>query len=388
MREEASLAEIYLDNSATTKIIPQAAEAMAEAGSLVYGNPSSLHGKGLEAEKLLKGTREILAENLSCTPEEIFFTSGGTESNNWAILGCLHRRRRRGKHIISTKIEHPSVLKVCQYLEEEGYQVTYLGTDSTGIIDLEELKETLREDTVLVSVMYVNNETGAIQPVEEIGRFLKEARRDIVFHVDAVQAFGKIPLNPAKAGIDLLSLSAHKIHGPKGVGALFISKGVAVDPLLRGGEQENGMRPGTENVPGIAAFGAAVKFIPKWLEESSRVYSLKEQLIKLLRQRVPEMVVNGSPDRAIPYIVNLSFPGIKGEVLVHYLEQYGIYVSTGSACHSRSGGSSHVLTALGLDKERLEGAIRVSFSYFNRPEEIEQAAGKIADAVIDLQSLR
>ena len=306
------MAEIYLDNSATTKIIPQAAEAMAEAGSLVYGNPSSLHGKGLEAEKLLKVTRESLAENLSCTPEEIFFTSGGTESNNWAILGCLHRRRRRGKHIISTKIEHPSVLKVCQYLEEEGYQVTYLGTDSTGIIDLEELKETLREDTVLVSVMYVNNETGAIQPVEEIGRFLKEARRDIVFHVDAVQAFGKIPLNPAKAGIDLLSLSAHKIHGPKGVGALFISKGVAVDPLLRGGEQENGMRPGTENVPGIAAFGAAVKFIPKWLEESSRVYSLKEQLIKLLRQRVPEMVVNGSPDRAIPYIVNLSFPGIKG----------------------------------------------------------------------------
>lgn len=380
--------EIYLDNSATTKVIPQAVEAMAQACTLNYGNPSSLHGKGFQAEKLVKQVRETLAAILGCTQGEIYFTSGGTESNNWAIFGCAQRRRRRGNHILTTAIEHPSVLKAVQHLEIQGYEASYIGTDSSGVIDLEQIKACIRSDTILVSVMHVNNETGAIQPVKEIGHYLKQSHPETVFHVDGIQSLGKVPLNPGNAGVDLMSFSAHKIHGPKGVGALFIRKGLFVEPLMLGGEQENKMRPGTENVPGIAGFGAAAAFIPEWLKDNSRIVELKEKLICSLRQRVQKVQVNGSAENGVPHVVNFSFPGIKAEVLVHHLEQSGIYVSTGSACHSRSGQRSHVLEALGLNGENLEGAVRISFSHLNTSEEIDTAAEKIAVAVLDLQSLR
>lgn len=380
--------EIYLDNSATTKVLPEAAEAMAEACSLYYGNPSSLHGKGLQAEKLVEEVRETLADVLGCRRDEIFFTSGGTESNNWAILGSIHRRRRRGKHVITTKVEHPSVLNVFKYLETRGYQVSYLEPDNFGIVQAEQIEAGLREDTVLVSVMYVNNETGAIQPVQEIGEVVKGFNSEIIFHVDAVQALGKLPLRLGKAPIDLLSLSAHKVHGPKGVGALFIRKGVGIDPLLFGGGQESRMRAGTENVPGIVGFGAALAKVPDWLEDTGHVAALKEHLLTCLKSKLPGMVVNGSLRQAVPNIVNLSFPGVKGEVLVHYLEQSGIYVSTGSACHSKSSEWSHVLAAMGIEGERLEGAIRVSFSHFNTREEVDLAAHKLVEAVQDLESLR
>ena len=382
------MAEIYLDNSATTKVLPQVVEAMAEACSQCYGNPSSLHGKGIEAEKLVIQARDVLAGALGAKREEIYFTSGGTESNNWAILGCVHRRRRRGNHIITTKIEHPSVLKVFQFLESNGYEVSYLDSNKEGLVDLAQLKAMVREDTVLVSVMHVNNETGAIQPIEEIGQYLKEVNPRIAFHVDAVQSFGKIALHPVKSGIDLMSLSSHKIHGPKGVGALFIRKGLGMDPLLLGGEQENRMRAGTENVPGIVGFGAAVTQVSGWLRTMNQIASLKGEFLERLQRQVPGVLVNGSLDKAVPNIINLSFPGIKGEVLVHYLEQSHIYVSTGSACHSRSGKGSHVRAALGVDDARLEGAIRVSFSHFNTSEEIGWTADKLAEAVLDLQRLR
>lgn len=379
--------EIYFDNSATTRVLPEAVEAMNEACEAVYGNPSSLHGKGLQGEKLVDFTREALAGILSCSSHELFFTSGGTESNNWAVLGCVNRRRHKGKHIITTKIEHSSVLKVFQHLESSGYDVSYLEVNSDGVVDIEQLKDLLRKDTVLVSVMYVNNETGVIQPISEIGGFLKEADPDVVFHVDAVQAFGKIPITPVELDIDLMSLSAHKIHGPKGVGVLFVRKGVGIAPLLLGGDQEDKMRAGTENVPGIAGLGAAVGYLPGWLQDTSRIESLKKQLVDSLVRRLPGVMVNGSLDKAVPHIVNLSFPGIKAEVLVHYLEQSGIYISTGSACHSRSGKGSHVLSAMGVRGPRLEGAVRISFSHLNTPGEIEYFADKITEAVTDLQSL-
>jgi len=382
------LAEIYLDNSATTRVLPDAVEAMKEACSLFYGNPSSLHGKGLQAEKRVEGVRESLATILGCSTQELYFTSGGTESNNWAILGSLSRRSRRGRHCITTRIEHASVLNVFKHLESSGYQVSYLDADDSGVVDPEQLKSCLRDDTVLVSVMYVNNETGATQPVQEIGEVIKAFKSDIVFHVDGVQALGKLPLNVGKSCIDLMSFSAHKIHGPKGVGSLYIRKGAGIDPLFLGGEQERRMRAGTENVPGIVGFGAALSHIPNSLKETAHICALKEQLLTLLKERLPEMYVNGSVKNAVPHILNLSFPGVKGEVLVHYLEQSGIYISTGSACHSRSAEYSHVLAAMGIEGDRLEGAVRVSFSHFNTPEEVALAARKMAEAVKDLQSLK
>lgn len=379
--------EIYFDNSATTRVLPQAVEAMALACSSIYGNPSSLHGKGLQAEKEMTRVRETLAGVLSCKAEEIYFTSGGTEANNWAILGSVRRRRRRGNHLITTKIEHSSVLKVFQLLEQEGYRVTYIDADSSGAVSVDQLQESLCPDTILVSAMYVNNETGVLQPIGEMGRAIKDFNPEIIFHVDAVQALGKQPLAIGRSAIDLMSVSAHKIHGPKGTGALFIRKGIPVDPLLLGGEQENRMRPGTENVPGIAGFGAALEEIPGWLGSVGQIGELKAKLVNILTRRFSDMVVNGNPEESVPNIVNLSFPGIKAEVLVHYLEQSGIFVSTGSACHSKSGEGSHVLAAMGIEGPRLEGAIRVSFSHFNTEEQVVLAADKLTGAVLDLQRL-
>lgn len=382
------MGEIYLDNSATTKVIPEALEAVCAVCTQDYGNPSSLHGKGHSAEKVVRQTREDVASLLACRPEEVFFTSGGTESNNWAILGSALRRSRRGKHVITTKIEHPSVINTCKHLENIGFEVDYISVDSSGVVDLEELRSCLRNDTVLVSVMHVNNETGAIQPVESIGPLVKTFNQEIVFHVDGVQSFGKLPLDLEEAAVDLFSVSAHKLHGPKGTGALFIKRGTEITPLLWGGEQEQRLRAGTENVPGIAGFGAAVRWRASRSGAKEQIAVLKNHLIDKLQQQFPDMLVNGSLEKALPYIVNVSFPGLKGEVLVHTLEQYGIFVSTGSACHSRGGQASHVLEAMGVSPESREGAIRLSFSSFNTLEEVDFAADKLAEAVRDLYSLR
>jgi len=380
--------EVYLDNSATTKVIPEAIEAMVKACKKKYGNPSSLHGKGIEAERLIREVREKLAGFLNCQAGEIYFTSGGTEANNWAIFGAARKLRRRGKHIITTSIEHSSVLQACKELEKYGFEVTYLPVNSEGIIDPLDIENNLREDTILVSVMHVNNETGAIQPVVEAGKITKAHPGKTLFHVDAIQSFGKLDIDLKEAPVDLLSLSAHKIHGPKGIGALYIRSGVGISPIFVGGEQEGNLRAGTENVPGIAGFGAAADFIMNKRIEGERLGELKKRFITGLRGKVDGVQVNGPVDsRAIPHIINLSFRGIKGEVLVHYLEQWGIYISTGSACHSRGGQVSHVLGAMGLDREALEGAVRISFSSFTTEAEVDFAVEKLGKAVKELRSL-
>jgi len=384
------LREIYLDNSATTKVIPEAVEAVVEACRIKYGNPSSLHGKGIDAEKVVKEARERTAGFLNCSPEEIFFTSGGTEANNWAVFKAAEKLKRFGKHIITTSIEHSSVLQPIKELEKKGFEVTYLSSSKEGIISLEELKKELRPDTILVSIMHANNETGAVQPIFEAAEIIKNISDKAFFHVDAVQSFGKINIDLKKErGIDLLSISAHKIHGPKGIGALFIRKGLNISPFLFGGEQEGKMRAGTENVPGIAGFGAALKALENKVEaHQEKIKGLKERFIMGIKDSIKDVVINGPlDDRALPNIVNVSVLGVKGEVLVHCLEQWGIYISTGSACHSRGGSVSHVLKAMGLKKEALEGAVRVSFSALNTEEEVDFAVEKFKEAAEELRSL-
>lgn len=375
--------EIYLDNSATTRVREEVAEAVMAAMTRQYGNPSSLHRKGIEAERLVKESREILAQALRVSVEEIFFTSGGTEANNLAIKGVA--RARRGRHLITTAIEHPSVLNTFAQLEEEGFRVTYLRVNNEGIIDPEELRASLRPETILVSTMYINNEIGSIQPLEAIGSVLKEHEGDVLWHVDAVQAFGKLPLRPRQLGIHLLSISGHKFHGPKGIGALYVARNVNIKPLFGGGEQERGLRSGTENVPGIVGMGVAARLALAEQEEAvARMAALKKQLVDGILSRVPDTRLNG-PRTGAPHIANISFTGVKGEVLVHALEGVGIYVSTGSACSSRQPKPSHVLTALGLARPELEGALRFSLSSLNTAEEIEYTIARLEELVSELR---
>lgn len=377
--------EIYLDNAATTPVHPEVAQAVMECMLEDFGNPSSLHRMGLRAEKKLKEARERIASALGVDADGIFFTSGGTEANNLAIIGTALARKREGRHCITTQIEHPSVLNTFKYLEKEGWEVTYLPVNKEGVISLDDLKKALRPDTVLVSIMHVNNEIGSIQPIEEIGRLLKTHGNSPVFHVDAVQSFGKLTLKPVQWGIDLLSISGHKIHAPKGIGALYIRKGVKVHPLQWGGGQEKGVRSGTENMPGIVGFGEAVR----WLEEETDrdyLYRLKGILVAELTERVPSAVINGpSPEEGAPHILSVSFPGIRGEVMLHALEEKGVYVGTGSACSSRGGHMSHVLEAIGTRKDIAQGAIRISLSYLNTEDEMRQAAQIIQECVKELE---
>lgn len=345
---------IYLDNAATTK----PSEASKNAAISVFdnfGNPSSLHRLGVDAEKILKEARSAVATELFVGDNNIYFTSGGTEANNTAILGYALANRKRGEHLITTKIEHPSVLEPFKYLEGLGFSVTYLGVTDDGAISLQEFEDALREDTLLVSVMAVNNETGVIQPVSELKEIMKKKSPNAVLHSDCVQAFCKIPLAPKKYGIDMLSVSAHKIHALKGVGALYIADGIHTNPLIRGGGQEKGLRSGTENTAGIAAFSAAIKNHRKIGQEK------RTDLIEKILKNIPNSYVNGSAENS-GYILNVSFTGIKSEILLHSLETRGIYVSTGSACSSHKPQPSHVLTAMGVDRKNIDGAIRFSFS--------------------------
>jgi len=379
---------IYLDNSATTIALPEVVAAMKRMLEVEYGNPSSLHGLGVTAEKAMARARRQVAGLIGARPAEIYFTSGGTEANNWALWSMARTRRRQGRHLITTAIEHPSILAACQRLETEGCEVTCLPVDSRGVIRLDDLKEALRPDTFLVSIMSVNNETGSLQPLKDIAR-LVHTRSRAALHVDHIQGYGKIVLNCHELGIDLMSLSAHKIHGPKGTGALFVKEGVNLEPLLVGGDQESGRRAGTENTPGIAGFGVAAEHAAlTFAGGTARLRQLKLELAGRLLKSIPDTFINGpAPEDGAPHILNVSFPGVRAEVLVHMLEQRGIYVSTGSACHSRHQEASHVLKALKLGRRRLEGAIRISLGSFNTPEEIIPAAAALKECVAELRNL-
>ncbi|MGF7429364.1 cysteine desulfurase family protein [Thermoanaerobacterium thermosaccharolyticum] len=374
--------EVYLDNSATTKVRKEVIEKMVEVMEHEYGNPSSIHLKGYRAEKILAESRESVAKLLRSETDEIIFTSGGTESNNLAIRGIAYGMKRFGNHIITSKIEHPSVLNVMKQLEEEGYDVTYLDVDNCGKVDLDELKDAINNKTILISIMAVNNEIGTIEPIEDIAK-LKEKAKTAYFHVDGIQAVGKIKLDVKRQNIDLLSLSGHKIHGPKGIGAIYIKRGVKIKPIMYGGGQEGNLRSGTENLPGIVGLGETCKLTKENFDEyTSKLVHLKKRLYDGIKSEISDIHLNGPDiDNGAPQILNVSFLGVRGEVLLHALEEKGIYVSTGSACSSHKNTESHVLKAIGLSHEYIEGAIRFSFSIFNTDEEIDYTVDVLKDKV-------
>ncbi|RKD26073.1 cysteine desulfurase [Caminicella sporogenes DSM 14501] len=381
--------EVYLDNAATTKPRKEVIDMMNKALVQYYANPSSLHKKGVEVEKLIKTARKQIAKALGSDEKEIYFTSGGTESNNLAILGSLEGNKRKGRHIITTKIEHLSVLNVFKYLEEKGYDVTYLSVDGDGKIDIEQFKNSINDDTAFISIMYVNNEVGTIQPIEEISSILKSMTNRPIFHVDAIQAFGKIKFNLKKLNVDLMSISGHKIHGPKGIGALYIKKGTKIKSIIFGGNQELGIRSGTENVPGIFGLGTASDLFKREFEENiKKMAKLKFKLLEGIKRNVKDIKINGTiGENSAPHILNMSFKGIRGEVLLHSLEQDKIYVSTGSACSSRKKTYSHVLREMGLCEKEMEGAIRFSFSPFNTEEEIDYVIDRVTYRVAELRKV-
>ena len=364
--------EIYLDNSATTRAYPEVAELVTKLMLEDYGNPSALHQKGVDAEQYLRRARETMAKILKVQEKEIYFTSGGTESNNWALVGTALAMQRMGKHIITTQIEHPAVQAPVSFLEEMGFTVTRLGVSREGMIDLQELEEAITPETILVSVMFVNNEIGSVEPVAEIGERIKRKNPNAVFHVDAIQAFGKLPIYPKKMNIDLLSVSGHKFHGPKGTGMLYIREKTRIRPVILGGGQQNGMRSGTENVPGAAGMALAAEMVYGKLKESrAHMYRLREHLIHGL-QAMENVTVHGADgEQAAPHIVNASFLGVRSEVLLHTLENEGIYVSAGSACSSHKRAGSPTLTAIGASKAEMESSVRFSFSENTTQEEID-----------------
>lgn len=364
--------EVYLDNSATTKCYDSVRELVGKVMCEDYGNPSSMHKKGVDAEKYVRESKEILAKLLKVQEKEIFFTSGGTESDNLALIGCARANQRAGKHLITSSIEHPAILSTMRYLEEEGFRVTYLPVDKYGCIKLDALKDALCEETILVSIMYVNNEVGSVQPIEEAATIVKNYNRNILFHVDAVQGFGKYRIYPKRLGVDLLSVSGHKIHGPKGTGVLYINEKVKIKPIAFGGGQQKNIRSGTENVPGIAGIGLAAKEIYTDLETKvAKMRRLKEYFIEGIKD-LADITIHGRTDEAsAPHIVSVGFAGIRSEVLLHTLEDKGIYVSSGSACASNHPAISGVLKGIGAGAEYLDATIRFSFSEFTTEEEID-----------------
>lgn len=356
----------YLDNSATTKVCKKAKDYMMDALENCWGNPSSLHEKGIEADTLLLKARETVAKALFCEKEEIFFTSGGTEGNNLAVFGAAYGNKRRGNRVITSAVEHPSVQKAFDRLEKEGFEVIRIGTDAYGEIDYDALTDAINEKTILVSIMAVNNEVGTVQPVDKIASVIKRKNSPALFHIDAVQAFGKIPLNVKKLGADLMTVSSHKIHGPKGVGALFIKKGTKLSPVAVGGGQERDIRPGTEPMPAIAGFMGAVEELTV-KSSLEKITELRDSFLKELLKR--EAIVINSPDSALPYIINISLPGYRSETLLNFLSDSGIYVSSGSAC--AKGHKSHVLTAMKLSDRLIDSSLRISLSRFTTREELD-----------------
>lgn len=363
--------EAYLDNSATTKVFDSVREIVMKTMEIDYGNPSALHRKGVEAEKYMKDAKRQIAKMLKVEEKEIFFTSGGTESNNLAIIGTAMANKRMGNHLITTQIEHPSVTNTMKYLEEQGFQVTYLPVDKNGRVLLEELEKAICEDTILVSIMYVNNEIGALEPLEEAVKIIKQKNPKTIIHSDAVQAFGKMRIYPKRMGIDLLSASGHKIHAPKGIGFLYVNTKVKIKPISYGGEQQNGLRSGTLNIPGIAGMGKAVEEIEKSFEQDIiRLYQRKQEFIDGIK-KLEGIKINGLTEiESAPHIVSVSFEGVRSEVLLHALEERGIYVSAGSACSSYKSSVSPTLNGIGIEKKYLDSTLRFSFSVFTTTEEI------------------
>ncbi len=378
--------EAYLDNSATTACFEEVAQLMHKILCEDYGNPSSLHHKGVEAEAYLRYANETFAKLLKVNEKEIFFTSGGTESDNIALIGAAMANHRTGRHLITTKIEHPAVLQTMAYLEDQGFEVTYLTVDRQGSISLEELERAVRPDTILVSIMHTNNEIGTIQPIAEAGALIKRKNPRTLFHVDAVQGFGKTRIYPGKMHIDMLSASGHKLHGPKGVGLLYRREGAKVSPIIYGGGQQRGMRSGTENLPGIAGFAKAAEMVYQDMESDvDRMYALREELTDRIKT-MDEVIINGCPGRkGAAHIVSASFRGVRSEVLLHALEERGIYVSAGSACAARKPQPSATLRAVGVEKELLESTIRFSLSGFTTSEEIAYTCENLEEIVPKLR---
>jgi tRNA sulfurtransferase ThiI len=383
----------YLDNAATTRVHPQVAEQMARALTEVYGNPAALHQAGTDAEHWVEQARRSVAGVMGVRPERLIFTSGGTESNNLAIRGVVRAAGRRPCHVITTAIEHSSVLATVQHLARDGVRITVLPVDASGTVDVEALGAAIDRDTVLVSVGYVNNELGTVQPVRDVAQVVRERRdvfgRPLWFHVDAVQALGKVPDRLGEIGADLITVSGHKIHGPKGIGALYVGEGVRLEPLQTGGDQEGALRPGTPNVPGIVGFGAAARILEEAGDGPRRAMAaLKERLLAALAERLPWIVVNGpDPTRAAPHIVNLGVPGARGEFLVHALSARGVYVATGSACTARRATPSHVLTAIGLSPELLQASLRISLSAETTPDDIDALVEALEASTAELAGI-
>lgn len=379
--------EVYLDNSATTKVFPEVAELMTKIMCEDYGNPSSLHMKGVQAEQYVRDAKETLARIMKVSEKDILFTSGGTESDNLALVGCAMANRRRGNHLITTRIEHPAVLQTMRYLETQGFRVTYLPVGRDGLVRVEDVRNALTADTILVSVMHTNNEIGAVQPIAEIGAMLKQFNPNILFHVDAVQGFGKAKIYPKKMNIDLLSASSHKIHGPKGMGLLYVNDKVKLQPIIYGGGQQQNLRSGTENVPGIMGMARAAELLNNRLDRDiDYLHGLKRHFIEGVR-KMENVQVNGLPEgdkfgeTTAPHIVSVSFRGVRSEVLLHTLEEQGIYVSAGSACSARKPQPSVTLKAVGVEKALLESTVRFSFSVFTTTEEIDYTLQVLYDKI-------
>ena len=374
--------ECYFDNSATTRVYPEVVKAMNDIMLIQYANPSSMHRKGMEAEMALRNARQTVAKTLKADDRNILFTSGGTESDNMALIGCATAASRSGKHIVTTRIEHPAILETCAYLEEQGFEVTYLNVDKNGLIDLNELEESVRSDTTVVSIMHTNNEIGAVEPIKEASDIIKKKNPNTLLHVDAVQGYGKSVINPKKEGIDLMSVSGHKIHGPKGIGFLYIANGVKIHPIIHGGGQQKNLRSGTENVPGIIGLARASELIYERLEnDRANMYAMKERLIKGLLE-IEDIKINGLTGMdSAPHIVSASVGGVRSEVLLHALEDKDIYISAGSACASNKPAISETLKAIGVENRLLESTVRFSLCGDNNMDQIEYALEAIKGIV-------
>ncbi len=376
--------KIYLDNASTTKVDEGVLKEMLPYFSEDYGNASSLHMKGTKSKDALEKSRRIISKSLNCKPDEIYFTSGGTEGNNWALKGLFFSNYPNKNHIITTKIEHDSILKTCEWLESKGCTVTYLNVDEEGFIDLDELKNSLTNKTFLVSVIHGNNEIGTIQDLEEIGKICKE--KNVLFHTDACQSFAKIPLDVKKMNLDLITINSHKIHGPKGVGALYIKNGIKITPLFHGGGHERKQRSGTENIPGIVGFAKAIKVVNK--KDFIKMKKLREKLIKGILKKIPKTRLNGAKeDKRLCNNVNISFHDVEGEAIGGYLENKGILVSTGSACMSNTLESSHVLKAIGISDQNQNSSIRFSLSKYNTEEDVDKVLSILPEIIKKLRIL-
>jgi len=375
---------IYLDNAASTAVHKDVLDEMLPFLKEQYGNPSSIHKFGRQADKAIRNARKRISELINSSPDEILFTSGGTESNNTALYGIAHSNK--GKHIITSSIEHEAILEPCKRLEEEGFRLTYLPVDNHGLVNPYDLKDAISEDTCLVSIMFANNEVGTIQPIQEISSICKE--KSVVFHTDAIQAIGKVPINVEKLGVDLLSISSHKINGPKGVGVLYIKKGIQISPLILGGGQEKGLRSGTENVANIVGFGKACQLANENLEQNiTFLKNLRDYLITNVTQQIPNVTLNGDPEKRIPNNTHFTFLGVNGEDLIIKLDENEIAASTGSACSVKTQKASHVLQAMGFSHEQVTGSLRLTVGIYNTKEELEKTVMTLKKIVNELRQV-